>query len=73
MVRKVSCLNCLNFYLGKNSYTSRISEYRKDARNWKVRLAVFFSGFSYQSKGMYLVAKPKNEDYVSCLADAHLA
>ena len=29
------------------------------------------SAFSHQSKGKYLVAKPKHEDHVSCLADSH--
>ena len=31
------------------------------------------SAFSHQSKGMYFVAKPKNEDHDSCLANSHLA
>ena len=30
----------------------------------KTRLADFFSGFSHQSKGMYLMLKTKNEDHM---------
>mgnify|MGYP000853972322 CR=1 FL=1 len=32
-----------------------------------------FEAFLIRVRGMYLVAKPNNEDHVSCLADSHLA
>ena len=40
------------------------TEAQKKVYVQETKLAVFFSGFSHRSKGMYLVAKPKNEDHV---------
>ena len=32
-----------------------------------------FGAFLIRVRGMYLLAKPKNKDHLSCLADSHLA